>query len=246
MPTNFSIIIPARYGSTRLPGKPLLLINGKPLIQHVFETASATEAKRIIVATDNNEIYEKVISFGGKAILTSSDHKSGTDRIAEAVEKLNFEDEEIIINLQGDEFGLSSSLINQLASNLSSHTDFDVATLCEQINSIDDYTDPNVVKVVFNIKNKAIYFSRSPIPIDRSGNLPAEAYKHIGIYAYRVSYLKKITKSKRCRLEISEQLEQLRILYNDGNIHLDVVDNVNNIGIDTKKDLEIARYSKES
>jgi len=240
VPTNFSIIIPARYGSTRLPGKPLLLINNKPLIQHVFETASATEAKQIIIATDNDEILDKVTSFGGKAVLTSSTHKSGTDRIAEVVEKLSFDDEEIIINLQGDEFGLSPSLINQLASNLSTNKDFDIATLCARIDNIDEYTDPNVVKVVFNIKNKAIYFSRSPIPIDRGGGLPDETYKHIGIYAYRVGYLKEIIKFERCKLEISEQLEQLRILYNDGKIHLGVVENAKNIGIDTKEDLEIA------
>ena len=240
MSSNFSIIIPARYGSTRLPGKPLLLINNKPLIQHVFETASATEAKQIIVATDDDSICEKVISFNGKAILTSPEHKSGTDRIAEVVEKLSLDDHEIIINLQGDEFGLSPSLINQLALNLSENTDFDVATLCERIDNMDEYTDPNVVKVVFNTKNKAIYFSRSPIPTDRAGGLPEEAYKHIGIYAYRVGYLKKITKFDRCKLEISEQLEQLRILYNDGKIHLSVVENANNIGIDTKEDLELA------
>ena len=240
MSSNFSIIIPARYGSTRLPGKPLLLINNKPLIQHVFETASATKAKQIIVATDNDSIYEKVTSFNGKAILTSPEHKSGTDRIAEVVDKLSLDDHEIIINLQGDEFGLSPSLISQLALNLSENTDFDVATLCERIDNMDEYTDPNVVKVVFNTKNKAIYFSRSPIPTDRAGGLPEEAYKHIGIYAYRVGYLKKITKFDRCKLEISEQLEQLRILYNDGKIQLGVVENANNIGIDTKEDLELA------
>ena len=189
---------------------------------------------------DSASICEKVTSFSGKAILTSPEHKSGTDRIAEVVEKLSLDDHEIIINLQGDEFGLSPSLINQLALNLSENTDFDVATLCERIDNMDEYTDPNVVKVVFNTKNKAIYFSRSPIPTDRAGGLPEEAYKHIGIYAYRAGYLKKITKLDRCKLEISEQLEQLRILYNDGKIHLGVVENANNIGIDTKEDLELA------
>ena len=241
MTTNFSIIIPARYNSTRLPGKPLLLIKNKPLIQHVFETASATEAKKIIIATDNDKICNKVELFGGKAILTSASHESGTDRIAEVVEKLNFNDEEIIINLQGDEFGLSPSLINKLASNLSENKDFDAATLCKRIDNINEYTDPNIVKVVFNSKNKALYFSRSPIPIDRNGNLPNEVYKHIGIYAYRVEYLKKITNFEKCEIEISEQLEQLRIIYNDCKIHLDIVEEASNIGIDTEEDLEIAR-----
>ena len=245
MAINFSIIIPARYDSTRLPGKPLLLINKKPLIQHVFETASATEAKKIIIATDNDEICNKAELFGAKAILTSSKHQSGTDRIAEAVEKLNLNDEEIIINLQGDEYGLSPLLINKLASNLFDNKDFDVATLCTRIDNINEYTDPNIVKVVFNSKNKALYFSRSPIPIDRSGGLPNDAYKHIGIYAYRVEYLKKFIKFEKCELEISEQLEQLRIIYNDGQIHLDVVEGSGSIGIDTEEDLEIARSHQE-
>ena len=246
MATNFSIIIPARYDSTRLPGKPLKLINDKPLIQHVFETASATKAKKIIIATDNDEICNRVELFGGKAILTSSSHDSGTDRIAEVVEKLNFEDEEIVINLQGDEYGLSPLLINKLASNLSENKGFDVATLCKRIDNINEYTEPNIVKVVFNSNYKALYFSRSPIPIDRRGNLPKDSYKHIGIYAYRVEYLKKLTKFEKCDLEISEQLEQLRILYNDGKIHIGVVDETGSIGIDTEEDLEIARSLKRN
>jgi len=241
---NFCIIIPARYGSTRLPGKPLLLINDKTLIQHVYETASATQANKILIATDSDEIMEAATSFGAKAVLTSSKHESGTDRIGEVIEKLNFDDEEIIINLQGDEYGLSASLVNQLASNLLTNKDFDAATLCERIDSMEEYTDPNVVKTVFDSKNKAIYFSRSPIPIDRSGGLPNNAYKHIGIYAYRAGYLKKLTKLKRCEIEISEQLEQLRILYNGGKIHIGIVEGANSIGIDTKQDLEMACSGK--
>ncbi len=244
MATNFSIIIPARYGSTRLPGKPLLDINNKPLIQHVFETASATDAKRIIIATDNDEICNKAKLFGAKAVITSTQHESGTDRIAEVVEKLNFNDEEIIINLQGDEYGLSPSLINKLALNLFKNKDFDVATLCKRITDMNEYKDPNVVKVVFNSKSSALYFSRSSIPDYRSSGLPKEVYMHIGIYAYRVEYLKKFTKFEKCNIEISEQLEQLRILYNDGKIHLDVVEESSSIGIDTEEDLENARSHK--
>ena len=130
MSNNFCIIIPARYGSTRLPGKPLLLINDKTLIQHVYETAYATHANKILIATDSDEVMEAAASFGAKAVLTSSKHESGTDRIGEVIEKLNFDDEEIIINLQGDEYGLSASLVNQLASNLLTNKDFDAATLC--------------------------------------------------------------------------------------------------------------------
>ena len=241
MPTNFSIIIPARYYSTRLPGKPLLLIKDKPLIQHIFEIASSTQAEKILIATDNSEIIDTVTSFGGTAILTSSEHQSGTDRIAEVVEKLNINDEEIIINLQGDEFDLPPQLINKLASNLLKNTNFDVATLCVRIQSMNEYTDPNVVKVIFDAKNSAIYFSRSPIPADRSGKLPEEVYKHIGLYAYRAGYLKKFTQLERCALEKIEQLEQLRILYNGGRIHLDVVANNKGIGIDTSDDLKAAR-----
>jgi 3-deoxy-manno-octulosonate cytidylyltransferase (CMP-KDO synthetase) len=244
--TNFCIIIPARYGSSRLPGKPLLLIKDKPLVQHVFETASSTQAKKIIIATDNDEIINTVTSFGGTAILTSSKHQSGTDRIAEVVEKLNFDDEEIIINLQGDEFGLSAPLIDQLASNLSKNTDCDVATLCERIISMEEYTDQNIVKVVFDANNKAIFFSRSPIPANRSGGLPGEVYRHIGLYAYRARYLKKFTQLERCELEKTEQLEQLRILYNGGRIHLAVVVSSKGIGIDTNEDLKIARSGENN
>lgn len=246
MKSNFSIIIPARYASSRLPGKPLLQIKNKPLIQHVFETASSTKAKDIIIATDHEDILNAAISFGCKALLTSDNHESGTDRIVEVVEKLNLDDDEIIINLQGDEYGLSASLIDNLAYDLSNNPSCEVATVCEHIKNIDDYTNPNIVKVVFNKEMKAIFFSRSPIPADRTGNLPDNSYKHIGLYAYRVGYLKKFTKFDRCELEKTEQLEQLRIIYNEGSIHMLITDNSKGIGIDTKEDLDVARAIKNN
>ncbi len=245
MKNGYSIIIPARYGSSRLPGKPLLQIKGKPLIQHVYETASTTKAKEIIIATDNDDILNTATSFGCRAILTSEKHQSGTDRVAEIVEKLDFDDDEIIINLQGDEYGLQAELIDSLASNLSLNIDSDVATLCEPIQNIDDYTNPNIVKVVFDNNNKALFFSRSPIPAETSGKLPVKAYRHIGLYAYRVNYLMKFTKFERCDLEKTEKLEQLRIIYNKGRIQMMITDKAKGIGVDTEKDLQAARSTKD-
>ncbi len=241
MQTPFSIIIPARYASTRLPGKPLLDIKGKPLIQHVFETASNTQAKRIVIATDDDKIANIAESFGASVVLTSAEHQSGTDRIAEAVKQLEIDDSEIIVNLQSDEYGLPISIVNQVASNLFNNPDNQVATLCEVITTMDEYTDPNIVKVTFDNKNSAIYFSRSPIPADRSGGLPAEVYRHIGLYAYRAGYLQEFTQLPPCAIEKAEALEQLRVLYNGGKIHVEVAVDETGLGIDTAEDLEIAR-----
>jgi 3-deoxy-manno-octulosonate cytidylyltransferase (CMP-KDO synthetase) len=239
--TPFSIIIPARYASTRLPGKPLLEIKGKPLIQHVYETASNTQAKNITIATDDERIASVAESIGASVILTSTEHQSGTDRIAEAVKQLGIDDSEIIVNLQGDEYGLPVSLINQVASNLFNNPDNQVATLCEVITTMDEYTDPNIVKVTFDNKNSAIYFSRSPIPADRSGGLPAEVYRHIGLYAYQAGYLQEFTQLPPCALEKAEALEQLRVLYNGGKIHVEIAVDETGIGVDTAEDLELAR-----
>lgn len=240
----FSIIIPARYASTRLPGKPLLEIKGKPLLQHVFETASQTQAKSISVATDDERIKACAESFGAKVIMTSNKHDSGTDRIAEAAQQLQMDDDEIIVNLQGDEYGLPVSLIEQVATCLYENPEKQVATLCEAITSMDDYLDPNNVKVVFDKMNTALYFSRSPIPMNRSGGLPEHAYRHIGLYAYRAGYLQRFTQLPVCTLEQTEALEQLRVLYNGGKIHIETAVDKTGIGIDSAKDLEAARAEK--
>lgn len=237
----FNIVIPARYASTRLHGKALLEIKGKPLIQHVFETALNTQAKKIIVATDNDEIKNVAESFGATVVMTSEEHQSGTDRIAEVIKKLNIDENEIIVNVQGDEYGLPVSLIEQVATNLFKNPEHQMATLCESISTIEDYANPNIVKVVFDKNNTALYFSRSPIPSDRNGGLPAEAYRHIGLYAYRAGYLQMFTALPACELERTEALEQLRVLHDGGKIHVEVAVDDAGIGIDTAEDLALAR-----
>lgn len=237
----YHIIIPARYASTRLPGKSLLEIKDKPLIQHVFETASNTRATNIVIATDSDEIKNSAEAFGADVIMTSEEHQSGTDRIAEVVSKLKLADDEIIVNLQGDEYGLPVSLIEQVATNLYNNPEHQMATLCESISTMEDYTNPNIVKVVFDKNNTALYFSRSPIPSDRKGGLPAEAYRHIGLYAYRAGYLQTFTSLPACQLEQTEALEQLRVLHDGGKIHVEVAVDEAGIGIDTAEDLALAR-----
>jgi 3-deoxy-manno-octulosonate cytidylyltransferase (CMP-KDO synthetase) len=237
----FNIIIPARYASTRLPGKSLLEIKGKPLIQHVYETAKNTQAKTIVIATDNEEIEKVAKSFNAEVVMTSADHESGTDRIAEAAKKLNIADDEIIVNLQGDEYGLPVSLVEQVAANLYTNTDNQMATLCEPITSIEDYTNSNIVKVVFDKNKSALYFSRSPIPTDRSGGLPVNVFRHIGLYAYRADFLQEFTQLPVCELEKTEALEQLRVLYNGAKIHVDIAADAAGLGIDTAEDLALAR-----
>ncbi len=241
MTESFSIIIPARYASTRLPGKPLLDIKGKPLLQHEFETANQSQAKSITIATDDQRIVDCAESFGASVVKTSNQHESGTDRIAEVAKKMGLEDSEVIVNLQGDEFGLPVTLINQVASNLYNNTDHQMATLCEPINGKDEFIDKNVVKVLFNIRKTAIYFSRSPIPSNRTGELPEQAYRHIGLYAYRAGYLQEFTKLAPCAIEQAEALEQLRVLYNGGKIHVDIAVDKTGIGVDSAADLELAR-----
>ena len=240
MPLAFTVIIPARYGSTRLPGKPLLDIKGKPLIRHVYETAKNSQARAIYIATDDQRIASVVQSFGAEAVLTSAAHTSGTDRLAEAVTKTGIGDDEIIVNLQGDEFGLPPLLLNQVAENLFKHPERQMATLCERIESEADYRDPNVVKVVFDVGQTAIYFSRAAIPATRQGR-PRHCYKHIGLYACRAAYLQSFSRLSPCGLEQDEALEQLRVIYNGGRIHVAEALAKTGLGIDSPEDLALAR-----
>jgi len=240
-PVPFSIVIPARYASTRLHGKSLLDIKGKPLIQHVFETAEKTQAKNIVIATDDDKIAKVAESFGATVVMTSEEHQSGTDRIAEVVRKLDMDNDEIVVNLQGDEYGLPKSLVEQVALGLFNNPDKQLATLCDVITTMEDYTNPNIVKVTFDKNNTALYFSRSPMPANRTGDLPKEVYRHIGLYAYRAAYLREFTQFPACRLEQEEALEQLRVLYNGGKIHVEVAIEDAGLGIDTAEDLALAR-----
>jgi 3-deoxy-manno-octulosonate cytidylyltransferase (CMP-KDO synthetase) len=243
---KFHIIIPARYASSRLPGKPLLEINDKPLVQHVYESACQCGAEKVYIATDDTRIQEVATSFAAEVIMTATDHMSGTDRLAEVVSILGLSDEEIIVNLQGDEIGVPASLIHQLAKGLHDHPDHSIATLCERIDNDVDINDPNIVKVVFDQNNTALYFSRATIPHLRDSQKEDQAqqgnyYKHLGLYAYRVGYLKKFTAAPVCELERSESLEQLRALYTGEKIYIEEACAPAGVGIDTEEDLKKAR-----
>ena len=231
---NIVCVIPARYSSTRLPGKPLADIAGKPMIQRVYERAIlAKRPQQVIVATDHSLVYETVESFGGKAVLTSPNHPTGTDRLAEVAEK--FPDVDLIINVQGDEPMIQPEVIDQLAGAFDNNPDLHMATLMTQIDK-SEYQIPSVVKVVTDLQGYALYFSRSLIPFPRVENgLPV--YKHIGIYAYRRDFLLKYAKLTPTPLEKTESLEQLRALEHGYKIKVIKTD-FQSIGVDTMEDLE--------
>lgn len=251
MSIGFTVVIPARHASTRLPGKSLQDIAGKPLIQHVYESATGSAAEQVIVATDDDRIQKTVEAFGGRAVMTAGHHKSGTDRIAEAISLMNISDDAIIVNVQGDEFGLPPAIINQVPQAMQARPTASIATLCESIRSRRELESPNVVKVIFNRDHDAIYFSRAPVPWsgtqsegDTSG-FPAQPYRHIGIYGYRAGFLKIFTALPHCRLEESEKLEQLRALYYGYTIHVEEACTGCGVGVDTPEDLELARKLAE-
>ena len=233
-----AIVIPARYGSTRLPGKPLLRSTGKYLIQHVYEQARrARSANRVIVATDDTRIRSAVESFGGSAVMTRRDHPSGTDRVAEVAAGL---DVDAVINLQGDEPLFDPAGLDLLAGLLASDPAADVATLATPIRDRETYLSPNCVKVVCDDRGRALYFSRSPIPMVRDGNPdfaaePSRFLLHLGVYAYRRETLLRLAASPPHPLEQSEKLEQLRVLGMGGTIRVGVVAAAHR-GVDTPAD----------
>jgi len=228
------IIIPARYASTRLPAKPLLKETGKFLIQHVVENIKGTPGiSRVVVATDDQRIFDAVKSFRAEVVMTRVDHTSGTDRLAEAAGLLELADTDIVINVQGDEPNIPPVLITTLI-NLLKNSDAPMATLCTPLDT-QAAADPNKVKVVFDKLNNALYFSRAKMPFDRDGNAGAEYFLHLGIYAYRVAFLKKFTSLAPTRLEKTEKLEQLRALENGYRIRIAAVD-YHGVGIDTPED----------
>ena len=237
---TFKVIIPARMASTRLPGKMLLDIAGKPLLQHVYLAAGQSKAEQILIATDDQIIFNTARTFGAECIMTSSAHTSGTDRLAEVIDKLGFADETIIVNVQGDEMGMPPALINQVAGLLINQAAGKMATLCEPIRNEHDIKDPNVVKVVFNGNKQALYFSRAAIPWHKQG-LNEKYYRHIGLYAYRAAFLSEFSRMPGCELEQKESLEQLRALYYGATILIDEACAQCGIGIDTAADLKRAR-----
>lgn len=249
---EFKVAIPARYASQRLPGKPLLQIASKPMIRYVFEHAIQSGAQEVIIATDDERIQSVAQTFGAAVCMTSSKHESGSDRIAEAALKLGWPDDTIVVNLQGDEPMMPAVNIRQVAENLHKYDRACIATLCTPIQEAKVFNDPNVVKVVTDRDGFALYFSRAPIPVDREqcglaapisknkkqSHSVVYGHRHIGLYAYRLSYLKKYLNSSRCRIETLERLEQLRALWLGDKIHVDETREPSGVGVDTQEDLE--------
>jgi len=246
MSSRFSIVIPARYASTRLPGKPLLDIAGKPMIQRVYEQASMVGAEKVVVATDDSRICDVVASFGGQVIMTSANHPSGTDRLQEVAERCKLDGDSIVVNVQGDEPLIPPGVIAQVAQNIESHPEAAVATLSEPIESEDDFRNPNIVKVVIDQNGLALYFSRAPIPWPRdhfqqgkpglpNGLIPQ---RHLGIYAYRVNQLNSFVTWPPAPLEKLECLEQLRFLHHGSRIHVQQACEPVPGGVDTPEDLQ--------
>ena len=239
----YTVIIPARHASERLPGKPLLDIAGKPMIQHVYERASRSSAERVVVATDDDRIATAVRAFGGEVCMTAVSHPSGTDRLQEAAASLGLGPDDLVVNVQGDEPMIPAAVIDQVANNLVA-AGTEMATLCERITEWAHVIDPNKVKVVMAEDGTALYFSRAPIPWDRSANHSTDTgvyWRHLGIYAYRVRLLNDFVRWSPSPLEQTERLEQLRALWHGARIH--VAEAVESLpaGVDTPEDLENLR-----
>lgn len=231
-------IIPARYTSSRFPGKPLANICGKPMIQWVYESSKKVpELSAVYVATDDNRIYDAVISFGGQALMTSENHSSGTDRVAECAEILGLADDDVVINVQGDEPLISPNSIRSLV-NLFKGPNVYMGTLVKAIDNEEDLQNPNVVKAIFDKNNNAIYFSRYCVPYVRDNSISDSVihYKHIGMYGYRKSFLVQLSRLPKSSLECAESLEQLRIIENGFTIKVAKTD-FQTIGVDTPEQL---------
>ena len=274
---NFHVVIPARLSSTRLPGKPLLLISGKPMVVRVAEQAAQSGAQQIWIATDHPSIVDVVHEHGFKACLTKDSHVSGTDRIAEVVEQQGWPDDTIVVNVQGDEPLMPPSLIRAVAEHLHSHPECTIATACHTIHDETAMRNPNIVKAVLDKNGNALYFSRAPIPYPRDAfrvlpssegrddcpsslrgevrrgdventALPTDftALRHIGIYAYRASFLRIYNRLAPCELENIEALEQLRALYHGYKIGVVIAEQAPPGGVDTEQDLHAARQLFEA
>lgn len=257
---NFSVIIPARYASTRFPGKPLADIAGTPMVVRVAEQAARSGARDVIVATDHDGIKKVVEAHGFEAMMTRKDHATGTDRLAEVARKRGFAPRHIVVNVQGDEPLIPPALIRDVAASLAAHREAAIATACHPIKNAAEFVNPNIVKVVMDNAGYALYFSRAPIPYARDAfargvslnttprdidtqaipGLPANmpAYRHLGIYAYRCSFLAAFKKMRPARIEQLEALEQLRALANGHRICVAVTRKAPHPGVDTPADLK--------
>lgn len=242
---GFTVVIPARFASSRLPGKPLRLLAGRPMIEHVHRRAVESGAERVVVATDDRRIAEACSVFGAECLLTSAEHASGTDRVAEAAVRLGLPPEAVVVNLQGDEPLMPPELLRTAAESL---TDAPVATLALPMDDPSELASPHAVKVVLNARGHALYFSRAPIPFDREAfgpdGRPGEQFRpagdylrHLGIYAYRAEFLARYGRLSACPLERRESLEQLRVLWAGEPIRVAVVDLRPPPGVDTAEDL---------
>ena len=248
---SFTVIIPARYASSRLPGKPLADIHGKPMIIRVMEQAQKSSASRVIIATDNQQVFDVVQSYGGEVVLTSDKHNSGTERLAEVINTFQLADDEVIVNVQGDEPLIPPIIIDQVADNLVKYKT-GMATLAVPIDSVEEAFNPGAVKVVMDKDGYALYFSRATIPWerDRFAKL-SEQHKldsigdfylrHIGIYAYRAGFIRQYIQWAPSALEQIEMLEQLRVLWYGEKIHVAVAKQAPAIGVDTQEDLDKVR-----
>ena len=248
---NFSVIIPARHASSRFPGKPLADLGGKPMVVRVAERAAKSGADEVIVATDHAEIARVVEAHGYTAVMTRSDHATGTDRLAEVVKKRRYGAQRVVVNVQGDEPLIPPALIRQVAENLAAHRDAAIATACHPIHGAKELANPNVVKVVLDNDGYALYFSRAPVPYARDAfacgikRVPPKlpVYRHLGIYAYRCGFLNAFGKMRPALIEEFETLEQLRALAHGYRISVAVTRSAPHPGVDTPADL--ARIRRE-
>ena len=246
---SFNVIIPARYASTRLPGKPLADIAGKPMVVRVAERAQRAGAARVVVATDDDRIREAVAAHGVAACMTRGDHPTGTDRLAEAARLLAFPDDAIVVNVQGDEPLLAPALIRAVAALLAAHPDAAIATACHPIADPAEAFNPNVVKVVLDVNRFALYFSRATIPWARDAFAAGRAaippglplYRHYGLYAYRVRFLRLFPTLPPAPIERFEALEQLRALWHGHRIVVEITEGTPAPGVDTEDDLAQVR-----
>lgn len=247
---NFTVLIPARLGSTRLPNKPLADIGGAPMVVRVAQRAMQSTAARTVVATDSPEVIEKCALFGVLAVLTRVDHPSGSDRLAEACNLLGLDDKDIVVNVQGDEPLIKPTLIDAVAHLLNERPDCAMSTAAYPIDQLTDFLNPNVVKVVLDARDTALYFSRAPIPAARdfaseawwkAGSQLPKPLRHVGIYAYRVGFLRKFPALPQAPMEQLESLEQLRALWHGYRICVHISDEAAGLGVDTPEDLNRAR-----
>lgn len=248
---SFRVVIPARFGSSRLPGKPLLDIAGKPMVVHVYERALLSAASEVVVATDDVRIAEALCDYNAPVVMTRADHPSGTDRLQEVATLRGWQADDIVVNVQGDEPLIPPSVINQVAANLAGAAAAGMATLAEPLQDAEQLFNPNIVKLVRDVNGFALYFSRAPMPWARDtfahdrSQLPPEALalylRHLGIYAYRVGFLHDYVSWPPAAIEQLESLEQLRALYQGVRIHVDIANADLPPGVDTQADLDRVR-----